>query len=806
MPPNPGRTQPAAASTDPGHGLQVFSAPSDAPRIRRVNDAVSAMSAVALLVLMALVADSGAGFDQHWAALVIQLPGWILWSAQAVYVAAVAYAALLIVGVAVVARHRIELARDLVLAALLAGGLATLLSRLVDTAWPTLTLVSASHPASTFPAFFVAATTAVQAAAAPHLSAPIRRFGWGLVLGGAAASLLGNATQPSDVVAALLVGTLSAAVVRLTFGTTAGIPSLARVSSGLHDLGVHLADLTYADAQPVSSALIEGTTTDGQPAVVRVLGRDAWDARRWSQLWRFAWYQEADAQQGHSRREQVEHEALALLVAERAGVRVTDLLGVGLSTQEDAIIATASTVDVLDDVDDGEEIDDAELDAIWKQVGLLHTAGISHGALSPISIRIDASGAPVLADFSGSSLRATPQQLGEDLAELLVASALAVGADRAIAQARHSIGDDALAAALPVLEPAALHPALRHQARQQKLKIGALRKQITDDLGVDPPELEKLQRVNPAKVAMALLGGFAVYTIVAQLADVGLSTITDALAKASWPTLVLALLVVACTNAADATSLISISPKPAPLGPATLEQFAINFVNLAVPSSAGRLSVNVRFFQKFGIPGVESTSSSMVASFVHFLGQVVLLTLAVVVGNHSIDLSGLHISDSVIHLVVLVAAFVVLGALLVVAVPKWRHAVGEKLRSPVHQLREAAAVIKQPGKLLRSLGATIASEALYATGLVLCVQALGGSIDLGTAVFINITVSLFAGMSPVPGGIGVAEAGLTAGLVGTGVPNDIAVPAVLLYRMISYYLPPIWGWASMRWLTKHEYL
>jgi hypothetical protein len=29
---------------------------------------------------------------------------------------------------------------------------------------------------------------------------------------------------------------------------------------------------------------------------------------------------------------------------------------------------------------------------------------------------------------------------------------------------------------------------------------------------------------------------------------------------------------------------------------------------------------------------------------------------------------------------------------------------------------------------------------------------------------------------------------------------------VLIYRLVSYYLPPLWGYVSLRWLTNHDYL
>ncbi len=82
---------------------------------------------------------------------------------------------------------------------------------------------------------------------------------------------------------------------------------------------------------------------------------------------------------------------------------------------------------------------------------------------------------------------------------------------------------------------------------------------------------------------------------------------------------------------------------------------------------------------------------------------------------------------------------------------------------------------------------------------------VGGSITLGQAIFINVTVSLFAGLMPIPGGVGVSEAGMTAGLTAIGVDPGTAVSAMLIYRLVSYYyLPPLWGYVSLRWLTKHD--
>jgi uncharacterized protein (TIRG00374 family) len=59
---------------------------------------------------------------------------------------------------------------------------------------------------------------------------------------------------------------------------------------------------------------------------------------------------------------------------------------------------------------------------------------------------------------------------------------------------------------------------------------------------------------------------------------------------------------------------------------------------------------------------------------------------------------------------------------------------------------------------------------------------------------------------PIPGGIGVAEGGLTFGLVQVGVPEEVALVIALLYRAASFYLPPVWGFFAFRWLERNDHI
>jgi uncharacterized protein (TIRG00374 family) len=104
------------------------------------------------------------------------------------------------------------------------------------------------------------------------------------------------------------------------------------------------------------------------------------------------------------------------------------------------------------------------------------------------------------------------------------------------------------------------------------------------------------------------------------------------------------------------------------------------------------------------------------------------------------------------------------------------------------------------------LGGNLASQLLFAATLALAARAYGQSVSLWDAVFVNTITTLFAGLVPVPGGMGVAEGTLTAGLVAVGVPDSTAFTIAITHRLLTYYLPPIWGWVAFRSLVRNDYL
>ena len=150
----------------------------------------------------------------------------------------------------------------------------------------------------------------------------------------------------------------------------------------------------------------------------------------------------------------------------------------------------------------------------------------------------------------------------------------------------------------------------------------------------------------------------------------------------------------------------------------------------------------------------------------------------------------------------------ILVGLVIVAVIAY-FAVG-RLRSLVSktagQLKEALSVLRSPDAVVRLLGYNLVAELLFSLTIWTVLRAFGQEVDYVDAIIINEAVALFAGLIPVPGGVGVTEAALTAGFIAVGVPDDIAFSAALCYRLCTFYLPPIWGYLAMNSLQKDGYL
>ena len=84
------------------------------------------------------------------------------------------------------------------------------------------------------------------------------------------------------------------------------------------------------------------------------------------------------------------------------------------------------------------------------------------------------------------------------------------------------------------------------------------------------------------------------------------------------------------------------------------------------------------------------------------------------------------------------------------------------------------------------------------------VEAFGGNTSFVTVTVVTMVGGTLASAAPTPGGVGAVEAALIGGLAAFGVPAAVAVPSVLLYRVLTCWLPVFIGWPVMRLLTRND--
>jgi len=560
------------------------------------------------------------------------------------------------------------------------------------------------------------------------------------------------------------------------------------------------------------------STVDGADVLVTVYGRDAWDSQVVGSIWTAMTRLGERAEIWGTRRSKVEHEALFTLLAAQAGTPTLDVVAVGTAEQNDALLVTNAPSTALADLD-ADALDDGLLSGMWRAVVTLNDAGIAHGQIDGSRVVVRGDGVAALADFDAAVLTSDQNDLRTDRARLLIATALVVGPDRAVAAALSAVGTDGLAEIVPYVQPAALARRTRADVHAATWTLDDLRAAAVAAAGVEEPPLERLRRVSAKSIGTVLVVGLVAYLLVTLLAGIDLASVGAALASADWGWVVAALVVCPFIQLPSAGATLGAATARLRYFPVLMLQYAIQFIALVLPASAARLALEVRFFQRFGIPAATAISFGVIDSVSGFVVQLTLLTVILVSGlpgftsGFSSGSSSTGDTSSGPSLLVVLAALVVIGVVITLVVPRLRRrvtAVIPRIRAVLaNQARDAQsalAVLRKPAKVCAMLGGNLGVQLLQATVLALCLHAFGQSAHFSQLVLINTFVSLFSGIMPIPGGMGVTEAALTVTLQAIGVPSAIAISTAITFRLVTFYLPPIWGAAAMRWLRRNEYV
>lgn len=838
----------------------IFFAPvGDGQTRRRGSDATRLGLAVLVVILCWLTTRVNSSSEHTIASVLSSAPNGIRWLVTTIWwVGSVG----LIVVVAVLAllAKRWSVIRDVGLAGLGAWLLCIISGAVFGTTGGRPPSSSLHYFDLSFPVARVAATVGVVTAALPYLSRWVQRT-IETVLGLLAlATVVNGSGLPVAVLASLAVGWGMTALVHIVFGSPLGLQSTDEVALLLGDLKISAVDVVANARQEWGVGRFTGRVDD-RSIEVSLYGRDASDAQLLAKTVRFLFYRDSGPTLALTRRQEVEHEAYLTLMAERAGARVPAVLAAGpAGPARDALLVTrppsgaplssfppyvlptgppdsgGGSPGTPDGASPGAAapgavaeggrrsepgghgsvadqvlpFDEGVLDDIFRQVMALREAGIAHGSLSTETIVVDEDGSTGMVDFRAASTVANADQLNSDMAATLAALAVVAGPERTVAAAARIVPSEALVDALPFLQRAALAPVASKALRGKKAILNGLRDQGAAAAGVEVPKLIEPRRVswvNLALVVGTLVGGWALIAVLVNVTK-SWSTITGA--KWGWVALVF-VLAQAAYPAIAVTTVGSVTD-PLPYGRTVALEVSDTFVGLAGGSLAV-LATRVRFFQQEGYDATTAVTSGVLVSTASWIvkGALFLIALPLAYGSlhfNSSPTSNGSSSDSKLVWLIVIAIVVIGVALgLVFAVPRWRRLAAAKLRPKASEVWAHLKVLAaHPRNLVEIFGGNVAAQLFVAMALGASLHAFGDHLNLSVLIVVLTLGSMLGGISPVPGGMGVVEAGMILGLTAAGINESDAVAAVFVQRLFTAYLPPIWGWFVLVWMRKKEYL
>ncbi|WP_235432076.1 lysylphosphatidylglycerol synthase transmembrane domain-containing protein [Nocardiopsis sp. RV163] len=655
----------------------------------------------------------------------------------------------------------------------------------------------------------------------------------------AVCALLAGVTSFLALVLTVLVGLTCAALVRYSLGERPPPQTDNGLDAELRRFGLTATGVSRAEDDEEGNPRHLAELDDGRRVELVVLSSEN-TAGFWRRLRDLLFLRGPVAPRMlYGVRRRAEHAALMSFSARQAGAAVPRVLAVGeLGPGTVLLVRELPAFRALDALGD-EELTDGLTDLCWRELGLLHRHRLVHGnvngstvgvldrACDPASASVpedtsepadattsagasETAAPPVPADPRESAVLftgldrggvAAPQlQVCLDQAAMLTLLAMRVGTGRAVDSAVRALGVTATAAVLPFLQPAGLPYALRRGLRGDRGLLARLRERVVRVAPEAPSEPARLERMRPRTVVSVTVATAVGLVLLYQLTGVDFTAIGRA--DPGWTLAALAASVV-CTLSA-AMILIGFVPVPLPWWRTVMVQYAGSFVRIAAPAGLGSLAINTRFVTREGVSTSLALSAVGLTQLVGFLVHVPLLLVCAYLTGTSYW-TGFTPSPTVV--VISVAGTAVVGVVLLL--PRLRHALGARIRPYLRGvLPRLLDMLQSPSSLLLGFGGTLLITAAFVLCLRFSVLAFadpGAQVSLVAVAVVFLAGNAIGSAAPTPGGLGAVEAALIGGLTTVaGVPAAVALPAVLLFRLLTFWLPVLPGWGAFSYLQRRE--